>query len=78
MTIELEDTVAVVQKKEIHDLRIKCKTIAKTEEQGSIMVEGKTSNGYSCQVILDPKDVAKILFKYDYPVWRVLKEETPV
>ena len=77
MTIKLNDAVAVVQK-EIHDLRAKYEIIAKTEEQDPIMVEGETSAGYFCQLMVDPKDVAKILLEYDYPVWRVLEEEAPV
>ena len=67
MAIKLEDAVAVVQK-EIRDLRIKYEFVAKTEEQNQIMVEGETSAGYFCQLMVDPKDVAKILLKYDYPV----------
>ena len=69
MAIKLEDAVAVVRK-EICDLRTKYETTAKTEEQDPIMVEGETSAGYFCQLMVDPKDVAKILLEYDYPVWR--------
>ena len=76
MTIELKDAVAVVQK-EIRDLRAKYESVAKTEEQDPILVEGETSAGYCCQLMVDPKDVAKILLEYDYPVWRVLEEEAP-
>lgn len=47
------------------------------EERDPIMVEGKTSTGYYCQLMADPKDAAKILLKYDYPVWRVLDEDAP-
>lgn len=76
MAIKLEDAVAVVQK-EIRDLRAKYESVAKTEEQDPIMVEGETSAGYFCQLMVDPKDVAKILLEYDYPVWRVLGEDAP-
>ena len=76
MGIKLEDAVAVVQK-EIRDLRAKYESIAKTEEQDPILVEGETSVGYFCQLMVDPKDVAKILLEYDYPVWRVLDEDAP-
>ena len=27
--------------------------------------------------MVDPKDVAKILLEYNYPVWRVLGEDAP-
>ncbi len=76
MAIKLENAVAVVQK-EIHNLRTKYGTIAKTKGQNPIMVEGETSTGYYCQLMVDPKDVAKILLEYDYPVWRVLGENAP-
>lgn len=76
MGIKVDDAAAVVQK-EIRDLRTKYATIAKTEEQDPIMVEGETSTGYYCQLMADPKDVAKILLEYDYPVWRVLGEDAP-
>ncbi len=76
MAIKLEDAVSVVQK-EICDLRAKYESVAKTEEQDPIMVEGETSAGYYCQLMVDPKDVAKILLEYDYPVWRVLGENAP-
>lgn len=67
MAIKLEDAVAVVQK-EICDLCAKYEPVVKTEERGPIMVEGETSPGYYCQLMAGPKDVAKILLKYDYPV----------
>ena len=76
MTIELKDAVAVVQK-EIRDLRAKYESVAKMEEQDPILVEDETSAGYCCQLMVDPKDVAKILLEYDYPVWRVLEGEAP-
>ena len=60
MAIKLEDAVAVVQK-EIRKWREKYESVAKTEEQDPIMVEGETSTGYYCQLMADPKDVAKFL-----------------
>jgi len=51
--------------------------ISKTEEGEPIMVEGETTAGYFCQLMVDPKDVAKIMLDYNYPVWRVLEEDAP-
>ena len=51
--------------------------ISKTEEGKPIMVEGETTAGYFCQLMVDPKDVAKIMLDYNYPVWRVLEEDAP-
>lgn len=76
MAIKLEDTVAVVQKG-IRKWHTKYESVVKAEEQDPIMVEGKTLTGYYCQLITDPKDVAKILLEYDYPVWRVFDEDAP-
>ena len=76
MAIKLEDAVAVVQK-EIRKWREKYESVSIAEEQDPIMVEGETTAGYFCQLMVDPKDVAKILLEYDYPVWRVLGEDAP-
>lgn len=76
MAIKLNDAVAVVQK-EIRDLRAKYETIAKAEEQDPIMVEGETTTGYYCQLMVDPRDVAKIFADYDYALYRVLGEDAP-
>lgn len=51
--------------------------ISKGEDQDPIMIEGETSAGYYCQMMVDPKDVAKIMLEYDYPVWSVLEEDAP-
>ena len=64
-------------KKEIRKWHTKYESVVKAEEQDPIMVEGETSTGYYCQLMADPKDVAKILLEYDYPVWRVLDEDAP-
>lgn len=76
MAIKLEDAVAVVQK-EICDLRAKYESIAKTEEQDPILVEGETSAGYYCQLMVNPQEVAKIFVDYDYALYRVLGEDAP-
>lgn len=51
--------------------------VSKAEEGEPIMVEGETTAGYYCQLMVDPKDVAKIMLDYNYPVWRVLEEDAP-
>lgn len=76
MSIKLNDAVVVVQK-EIRDQRAKYETIVKTEEQNLVLIEGATTTGYYCQLMVDPKDVAKIMLKYDYSVWCVFEEDVP-
>ena len=51
--------------------------IANTEEGDPIMVEGETTAGYFCHLMVDPKDVAKIALEYNYPVWHILGEDYP-
>lgn len=49
-------------------------TLAKTEENDPILVEGETSAGYYCQMMADPKDVARIMLNYNYPIGEFLKK----
>ena len=46
-------------------------------ENDPIMVEGVTITGYHCDMMVDPKEVARIVLKYDFPVWKVLEEDAP-
>lgn len=51
--------------------------LANSEEGSPIMVEGETETGFYCQIMADPKDVARIMLDYDYPVWDVLGLDAP-
>lgn len=51
--------------------------IAKTEEGDPILIEGETTAGYFCHLMVDPKDVAKIVLEYNYPVWHILEHDYP-
>lgn len=51
--------------------------IAKTEEGDPILIEGETTAGYFCHMMVGPKDVAKIVLDYNYPVWHILGEDCP-
>ena len=76
-TDKLEDAVKIVQAaiKAKEDYYTK---IANTEEQDPIMLEGMTAKGYGCTLMVDPKDVARIFLEYNYPVWSILEEESPI
>lgn len=74
---ELTKAVRIVQKA-IRDLEADYKKIANTEEQDPVMLEGETSTGYMCQMMVDPKDVAKVFLDYQYPAWHILEEEPPM
>ena len=51
--------------------------ISKTDEGDPILIEGETTAGYFCQLMVDPKEVAKIALEYNYPVWHILKGDYP-
>ena len=52
--------------------------IAKSDnEDDPIMIEGETSTGYYCQMMVAPREVAKIILEYNYPVWHILGQDYP-
>ena len=72
LTAAIEKVNAAIQKE-----RERLEKIAQTDEASPISVEGTTSKGYYCNLMVDPKEVAKIMLEYDYPVWSVLGEDAP-
>ena len=57
--------------------RKRLEVISKTEDGDMIMIEGETTAGYFCHMLVDPKDVAKIALEYNYPVWHILEDDCP-
>ena len=57
--------------------RKRLEAISKTEDGDAIMIEGETTAGYFCHMMVDPKDVAKITLEYNYPVWHILQQDYP-
>ena len=51
--------------------------ISKADEQDQILIEGETTAGYYCQLMVDPKDAAKIMLNYDYPLYATMGEDAP-
>ena len=47
------------------------------DEQSPVVVEGETFEDYYCQLMVNPKEVARIMLDYDYPTWRILGEDAP-
>ena len=47
------------------------------ESGDPILIEGETTAGYFCHLMVDPKDVAKIALEYNYPVWHILEHDYP-
>lgn len=71
------DTTVSKVNEAIEKERKRLEEIAKTEEGDPILIEGETTAGYFCQMMVDPKDVAKIALEYNYPVWHILKQDYP-
>ena len=61
----------------INKERARIKKIAETEEQDLILLEGETSTGYWCHLMVDPKEVAKILYEWDFAAWNFLDMDCP-
>ena len=78
-SISLMDAATAVRiiKDAIDRERKKLQKIANDVDQSPIMIEGETSEGYYCQLMVDPKDAARIMLEYDYPVWSILMEDAP-
>ena len=74
---ELSKAVKIVQEA-IRAQENYYKKIVETDGQSLVMLEGETSTGYYCQMMVDPKDVAKVFLDYQYPIWSVLDEEPPM
>lgn len=70
-------TALKIVKDAIHREEERFKKIANTDEQDPVLVEGETSEGYICHLMVDPKDAARIMLEYDYPVWNILMEDAP-
>lgn len=78
-TIDLMDAATAfrIVKDAINREEERLRKIANTEEQDPILLEGETSTGHYCQMMVDPKDVARILLKYDYPIYHLLMDDAP-
>lgn len=72
--ISLCDAVKVV-KAEIDKKTKYYEKIASTDNQTPVMLDGVTTTGYNCGVMVDPKEVAKVFLDYDYPACLVLDNE---
>lgn len=72
----LHNAVELVNKA-INERTIKLQAYTQIEENDPVMLEGETTKGYYCQMMVNPKDVARIMLDYDYPMYDILGEEAP-
>lgn len=47
------------------------------EEQPLIKIEGVTTTGHLCELMVEPQHAAAILLDHNYPVWNVLMQDYP-
>lgn len=67
-------------KQAISDRRTVFEAITLLKEDATpepVMVEAETRTGHYCQMMVDPREIAPIILKYDYPIYKVLEEEPP-
>ena len=81
LTKEEEKAVETVDQL-ISDYRTELEALTLVKEEyeddcDPVMVEGETTTGYYCQMMVLPKKVANILLEYDYPIYRVCGQEAP-
>lgn len=74
--IMLEKAVAIV-KEAIRKQEEEYQKISTAGGSCFVTLEGRTEKGYRCEIVVDPKDVAKIFLEYDYPLWKVLGLDAP-
>ena len=74
--MQAADALAMV-KDSIKREEEKYKKIAETDDAEPVLVEGITSTDHYCQLMADPKDIAKIFLDYQYPTWKILDEDAP-
>ncbi len=61
----------------IYEYQKNLEKILNTEKNDPIKVRGVTSAHYDCELMVDPRDVAKIILEYDFPVCHILGREYP-
>ena len=70
LAVKAVNEAIVSEEKRLHE-------IANGAEQDPILIEGETETGYYCQMMVDPKIVAEIFLRYEYPIWNVLEQDAP-
>ena len=76
---ELNHARDIINQK-ISDERTKLEAITLLKpdaEPHPICIEGETTAGYYCQLMVDPRECAPILLKHDYEIYKVLQEDVP-
>ena len=76
---ELAHAREIINQK-ISDERTKLEAITLLKpdaEPHPVCVEGETETGYYCQMMVDPRHIAPILLKHNYPVFKAVQEDFP-
>ena len=75
-TMQLSEAVRIVNSAIDAETK-RLKSITESEDQGPIMLEGRTTSCYYVQLMIDPAKVAPIMLDYWYPAYKVLEEDAP-
>lgn len=51
--------------------------ISRTEEQDFVFLTGETTTGFAVKMLINPKEVAEVMLKYNYPIYTVLHMDAP-
>lgn len=76
---ELNHARDIINQK-ISDERTKLEAITLLKpdaEPHPICIEGETTAGYYCQLMVDPRDCAPILLKHNFEIYKTLQEDCP-
>ena len=69
-SMKLSEAVRIVKAAIDAETR-RLKQLAESEEEGPIMLEGRTTSCYYVQLMIDPAKVAPVMLDYWYPAYRV-------
>ena len=71
------DQAVIIVNDAIRSEQERLEKIASTGEADPVMAEGYTITDRFCQLMVDPKEVAKVFLEYKYPIWNVLQMDSP-
>lgn len=72
-----KEALEIIQQK-ISDYRTKLEAITlSTADCEPVLLDGETTTGYYCNLMINPKTAASIMLKYDYPIFATLGEDAP-
>lgn len=75
--MELEEAIKIVNAAIRKEEERYSKIANSTDDENPVLIEGCTSTNYYCQLVVDPKALARTLLDYEYPTWKILGADAP-